>query len=401
MNRRKQLQEALKAKRDEAVRLWNEFDAAKKDAQAQGADVTNPNSKAFLALESAHKTYAAVAQECRVLEDDLMKAIDETEYVETSDGNFRYIRPAGRSSVHDAGRPKALGRAFIERLGGAKALDATVGGTMVPAFYDAEIRALPSRRLFLRDLIPVRTTDSDKVDYVRETVRPDGAAPVAPHGVKPVSTVTLERVTERVRVIATVSESLDRSLLVDVDELVDFVSNEFRFAVLREEEEQILNGSGVGENFLGILNTPGLLTQALGIDPPADAIYKAITKVQLQHLAPDAVVIHPSDFEGLRLFKTADGEYLAAPVVASDPERIWGIPVIKSPAIPEGTALVGSFAAGCTIYDREQARIAWAETGASDSGGDMWSKNELRLRAEERLALAVERPFAFCEVTGI
>jgi HK97 family phage major capsid protein len=70
--------------------------------------------------------------------------------------------------------------------------------------------------------------------------------------------------------------------------------------------------------------------------------------------------------------------------------------VITSVAIAEGTALVGAFALGATIWDRETARVTFSE-----SHDDLYVKNQVIFRGEERLAFGVERAPAFCEVTGI
>lgn len=395
---RKQIADALKAARAEAAQLWNAFDDAKRKSVTSGDDLSDTSSPAFKKLEEAHVAYETVAARCKRLEADLMKAIDAEggEWLDPLTGDRVYRAPG------KAVRPSGFAKAFLDGIGGVKALDATVGGTAVPPFFDPDVRNLPSRRLFVRSVIPTLTTDSDKVDYLRQTVRPDSAAPVAAGAQKPTSVATLQRVTERVRTIATLSEALDRSLLLDVGQLTEFLELEFRLAVLREEEEQILTGDGTGENFTGILNTVGIGTQPLGADSRSDAVYKAITLVRLQFLEPDAVVVHPSDWQDLRLEKTADGEYLAAPVIEADPDRLWGVPVVTSAAMPAGTSLVGAFAESATIYDREQTRITWAETGIADvADSDLFGRNQLRLRAESRLALVVSRPAGFVEVTGV
>ena len=74
--------------------------------------------------------------------------------------------------------------------------------------------------------------------------------------------------------------------------------------------------------------------------------------------------------------------------------RVWRIPVIDTPAIAEGTALVGAFGTGAQLYDREAANIRMSENQE-----DFFTRNAIVVLAEERLALAVKRPESFVKVT--
>jgi HK97 family phage major capsid protein len=74
---------------------------------------------------------------------------------------------------------------------------------------------------------------------------------------------------------------------------------------------------------------------------------------------------------------------------------LWGVPVITTPLIAAGTALVGDF---------KQA-ILWAREGvtvtASTEHADFFIKNLVAVLAEGRWAFGVPRPAAFCKVTGL
>jgi HK97 family phage major capsid protein len=73
--------------------------------------------------------------------------------------------------------------------------------------------------------------------------------------------------------------------------------------------------------------------------------------------------------------------------------RVWRMPVVDTPAIEEGTALLGAFGLGAQLYDREEANIRIAEQHS-----DFFIRNDIVVLAEERLALAVKRPESFVEV---
>jgi HK97 family phage major capsid protein len=69
------------------------------------------------------------------------------------------------------------------------------------------------------------------------------------------------------------------------------------------------------------------------------------------------------------------------------------MPIVDTPAMEEGTALVGAFGTGAQLYDREEASIR-----ISEQHSDFFVRNAIVILAEQRLALAVKRPEAFVKV---
>jgi HK97 family phage major capsid protein len=152
----------------------------------------------------------------------------------------------------------------------------------------------------------------------------------------------------------------------------------------------------------GILETAGIQTYDWSSgaltpvpDNKADAIRRAATLSFLAYYEPSGVVMHPNDWEDIELAKDEYGQYLVAVSVALGGEpKVWRLPIVETPAMPEGTALVGSFGQGAQIYDREQASIRISEQHA-----DFFIRNAIVILAEQRLALAVKRPESFVAVT--
>jgi HK97 family phage major capsid protein len=172
-----------------------------------------------------------------------------------------------------------------------------------------------------------------------------------------------------------------------------------------QEDAQILNGSGTGENLTGILNTTGIQTYnwssgyysatAGMTDTKADALRRAATLSFLAYYEPSGVVLHPNDWEDIELTKDGNGAYVVAVSVAMGGEqKLWRIPVVDTPAMTEGTALIGAFGTGAQIYDRESASIRISEQHA-----DFFVRNAIVILAEQRLALAVKRPESFVKVS--
>jgi HK97 family phage major capsid protein len=384
---------------EEAGKRWKEFKDAQEKVKAEGGDWSD--DAVFEPVHRKSKAYAEVAEKAGKLRKDLMAILES----QVSGGNF----PDTKAPV-PGGWPTSISDAFLKNvdLDAVKAL--TAGGTLAPPFFDPALRILPQRKLFVRSVIPTQPTTGEEYWYLRQTVFTNQAAPVAAGAIKPVSTITVERVEDSVRTIAHTTEALDRALLADQDQLRPFLDGMLRLGVLLAEENQILNGNGTPPNLRGILQTAGILTQATGADPRVDAIQKGITKLrnQASPYEPNAVVLHPNDWQDIVLQKDAAGNYQAADsgavLTAGDAggiDRIWNKEVIVSMAIAEGTALVGDFNQ-CQIYDREEARVTFTESGLGNAAGEeMFTRNQVRFRGEERIGFGVFRPAAFCTVTGL
>lgn len=263
----------------------------------------------------------------------------------------------------------------------------------------------PMRTRRVRDLFPTRTTTAAVIEYFRMTGFTNAASTVAERsgsafGAKPQSSFTFVGEQAPVRTIAH-WEAAHRNVLADEPQLRSIIDNELMYGLRLQEDEQILNGDGTGENLEGVLQTSGIQTYTWSDgattpvpDTKADAIRRAATLAFLSYYEPTGVVLHPNDWEDIELTKDSNGQYLVAVSVAMGGEpRIWRIPVVETPAIAEGTALVGAFGTGAQLYDREQASIR-----VSEQHSDFFVRNAIVVLAEQRLALAVKRPEAFVSV---
>ena len=265
----------------------------------------------------------------------------------------------------------------------------------------------PMRTKRVRDLFPARTTTAAIIEYFRMTGFANNAAAVAQRnndntnfGVKPQSSFTFVGEQAPVRTIAH-WEAAHRNVLADEPQVRSIIDNELMYGLRLQEDAQILAGDGSGENLLGVLNTPGVQEYDWSngatlpvVDNKADAIRRAATLAFLAYYEPTGVVLHPNDWEDIELSKDAYGQYLVAVSVALGGEpKLWRIPVVETPAIAEGTALVGAFGTGAQLYDREQASIR-----ISEQHSDFFVRNAIVVLAEQRLALAVKRPEAFVKI---
>src|SRR3546814_2878191 len=69
-----------------------------------------------------------------------------------------------------------------------------------------------------------------------------------------------------------------------------------------------------------------------------------MTKIRMNGEAvPTHHIMHPLDWEGVRLLRTADGIYVFGSPSEAGPDRLWGLPVAQNSADDQGTGYTGSF----------------------------------------------------------
>lgn len=269
----------------------------------------------------------------------------------------------------------------------------------------------PTRTRRVRDLFPVRTTTAAVIEYFQmrgfttpNTNAVNAASTVAERaggnfGMKPQSEFEFVGQQSPIRTLAH-WEAAHRNVLADEPQLRAIIDNELLYGLRLQEDYQILSGDGNGENLLGVLNA-GVQEYAWSDgavapvpDSKGDAIRRAATLAFLAYYEPSGVVLHPNDWEDIELTKNENGTYLMAMSMQVGAEaRIWRMPIVDTPAMPEGTALVGAFGTGAQLYDREQASIRISEQHA-----DFFVRNAIVILAEQRLALAVKRPESFVKI---
>lgn len=252
------------------------------------------------------------------------------------------------------------------------------------------------RRPMVDEMIPSTTTTQAAVVYMEETTFTNNAAEVAEGGSYPESALAYTERSDTVRKISTFLPVTDEQL-DDVPQAQSLVNNRLALMIRLRRESQLLQGDGIAPNLTGFYNKSGIQTQALGGDPVPDAFYKAMTKVRHTGFAdPTAHIMHPNDWQDIRLLRTTDGVYIWGSPSEAGMERLWGLPVVATTAATENTGLTGDFQLYSEIYYKQGIMIK-----VSDSHSDYFVKGKQAIRADERLALVIYRAAAFCTVTGI
>ena len=321
----------------------------------------------------------------------------------------------GPDAAHAPVQQKSIGRRYVEHDGYRRAVkrgnpqfsvdldDVEFKTTMTeaagfaPPNYRTDI-VIPSaqRRLVVADLIPQTTTQAQIILYMRETTFTNNAAATLEGATKPESALAFTQISSPVQKVANTIPVTEEQL-DDVPQIEALINDRLSLMVLLAEEVELLSGSGTAPHLTGIYNTAGINSQPKATDPTPDACYKAMTLVRqtVGFADPSAWVFHPTDWQNIKLLRTSTGEYIWGNPADMGPERLWGLPIVQTIAATLGTGLTGDFRMYAHISRRMGLRI--------DAGyiNDDFTKNLLRIRAEERLSFEVYRPSAFALVTGL
>lgn len=270
-----------------------------------------------------------------------------------------------------------------------KAITAAQSGTAWTA-RDTDMVDMPRRRLTIRDLLDVVPTTSGSIDYARQITRTNAAAPVAEGAAKPYSTYVWEQVNTPVRTIAHLAK-ITRQAMDDSVQLQGEVESEMRYGLFYAEEDQLLNGDGTGQNIDGLIANATAYAAPFdpaGTETVVDLVFLGMLQAELALYPADGVILNTADFGRVRLLKDTTGAYLLGGPQGSDAPRLWGAPVVATPAIAIDKFLVGGFQQQ-RLYDRMAPEVLISSENVDD-----FEKNLYTMRCEERIALAVRRPAA-------
>lgn len=258
------------------------------------------------------------------------------------------------------------------------------------------------RPVHIRDLMRVVPTESSAIEFVADYAGFTNSAASqwnsdiskADGGTKAESELTTELKTNSVVTIAHYLNA-SRQVLEDQAMLRGYIDGRLTYGVKLVEDTQILNGAGTNGTLTGIMNTTGIGNvgdRATSSVTYIDHIRSAITTARLAHFPVDGILLHPTDFATIETSKGTDGHYVLMNVVQNGVASLWRVPVVESDAMTQGTFLVGNFAMGATLYERNQAGVR-----VSESHDTNFIKNIVTILGEERVALTVELPGAFCK----
>lgn len=280
---------------------------------------------------------------------------------------------------------------------------AVVGaGVIEPERLTDIVRDTENDQLNMRDVLNVSPTSAAVIQWVAR-LSYDRAAEIQSEGptaatmaLKPQADTEYAVRSTTVKTIA-VWIPVTEQQLQDMPALVNLIQQDLLYDLRKEEEEQMVWGDNSDEELDGLERNISAV-DAGSYTSLIDIIRRGVTQVRVSGYQPNAVAIHPEDWETIELERGSDGHYIWAIIRDTIGPRIWGMRVVETVAMddPDTTnrlIIVGDFQRGATLYDRMAASIA---IGWQDK---QFIQNVRTIRAEERVAFAVRRPSAFRKIS--
>ena len=171
-------------------------------------------------------------------------------------------------------------------------------------------------------------------------------------------------------------------------------------------EDQLVSGSGTSNQITGLANTSGIgsaSASAFNMDF-IESLLDERTKIKkaTPNFNVDTLLLADEDYDTLmKLKNNADQYVLGGPTGfvygqgVTIGRNLWNtITMVPTPALTSGTAILGAFKAGATVYEHVTGRRF--DTGYD---GTDFSHGLVTFRAYQRFVLAVEYPAAFTKYT--
>jgi len=265
----------------------------------------------------------------------------------------------------------------------------------------------------IADLFMQAQATGQTIRYMKETSYTNGADWTTEGDDKPEAGFALEEVDVAVRKVAVYTKVTDETL-EDFAQIRPYIDQKLAFMLRSKIDSDLLNGTGTAPQIAGLLGTSGVQTAEMTSNTAlefAKACMNAITKVRsVGYFNPDTIVMHPNDYEKLRLAVDGNSQFYGGGFFQgqygtgyNDPNFLWGVRVVQTTAIAElNLATPGASNKGPIVGDFKNGGMVFYRNGVSvestNTDQDDFIMNLTTIRVEQRLALAVPSPLAFCRV---
>ena len=312
---------------------------------------------------------------------------------------------AQKSELAQKGEPKILtaGAEFIQ----SEAFKQMASGNVKNARIEVKntvvsdgTTAFPTQRpgiipgnfvpLSIRSVIPSITVSGNAVNSLKENVWTNSAAEVSQGASKAESDLTFTNYDVNIRTVAHWIK-VSNQLLADAPAVAAYIDVRLRDGLAQRIDYQLLRGNGTSPNLSGLTDS-GNYT-AFTADSGAnlvESINKAKYALWAAGNAPDTVIVNPADWGAMEVARegAGTGAYLYGAPGTNAGMSPFGVNVVLSTHMPAGYFVIAQMRTAATVFNRSGAVI---EMGYVNED---FTKNLVTIRAEERLALAVDRPAA-------
>lgn len=414
----KELREKVAAKRAELKDLFEAQEDGKYSAEQKGE------------IQSRNEELAGLVEEVNILS---AKNANEKAMSEDSE-------PVSGGYAEESDNPVSLGESFVNSKSytsyienGQSGVDTTIPfspmgykttlGAGTTNNYPPEVLRQPGvLEKALRDpnavigLFDQIETDQNAFQYLEETTFTNNAAEAAEEGAAGEAELDFTEQTAAIRKIA-VFLPVTEELLADVSGIQGYINSRLSTMMRLRLDGQLIAGDGTAPNLEGLLDAGKSGVNAIDYSSYSGelnrvgALYQAITNIRTSaFVEPDAIVMHPNDWNQVVTavadtagtssagFTSKNPLFVAAGGYGAGPQAsIWGLKVVPTSAISEGSVLVGRFGGG------EAAHIVMKQgidIAVSDSHSDFFTKGKVAIRATMRVGFPVYRQGAFTKITN-
>ena len=210
------------------------------------------------------------------------------------------------------------------------------------------VEMIPSRRLRLLDVVTIGNTTSNVVSWVDQQNQEGSAGGTTEGATKNQIdfdlVVTSESVKKRTAYIKVSTEMLD-----DISYMDSLIRAELMKELMKDVENQVLNGDNAGQNLNGISNmaeTYDAGAFALTVVNPnvVDVLTTANNQIKLaEHEGANAYLLNPSDVTTMRLIKATDNQYINRLQEANGQMSLDGVPIIETTLVSQDEFFAGEF----------------------------------------------------------
>lgn len=396
---------------EQLATLTGDIVTRQKKTEADHKELTAKANEMFAAMQRGE----AVAAETKRVVDEAMIKLNEALLAQkaTEQALTELEQKAAKSSREQQTSKKGWGEQLIELkeydrvkdrdFRGAqrfslKEINRTSAAGLVRDPYNDTLVSLERRRMTIRDLLTVVPVSTESVKYAKQSVR-DSQAAIVPEGdAKPYSNFEWTSATANIFVIAHLAK-LTRQALMDAPRLATEVNSEMIYGLDYEEEDQLLNGSGVGDNMEGLYTAATAFAVPSGFTWPANPtaidVIRVAKLIQALAKAPaTGTVLNPVDWAMMEMAKDANNLYLFGKMQGDVVNTLWGLPVVETEAQGVGTFLSGAFKYAANLYDRMSTEVLISTENADD-----FEKNLATMRAERMVGLGIRRDYALTKGT--
>ena len=254
----------------------------------------------------------------------------------------------------------------------------------------------PDRRTHMRDFMQIGRTSRDSFPYIEETAYNANGGFVG-ETEKPVKDdLQIENKSAPVKKIVHTMDLSDE-IIADVPGMQTYAQGRMLQKYLLSEDAGILKGAGTGNTLTGLFTRASAFAK-VGDDIAGatrlDILAKAVALTANREYVATRALIHDVDYIDMGLMKDDNSRYMTEYLFTEPTGAMRLIQIVPTTVMTIGEFLVGDFALGVELIDREQFSIQ-----LSTENNDNFERGLVTMKIVGRLALPVYFPQAFVKGT--